>query len=409
MNRNWAQFEGRNAGGWRLDSFLGDRDDKAFFSGSEAGGSRAALIEVMESGTPEAEALLASWSLARRFAHRSLLSVHGTGTAEMEGTDGVVWAALDLPDDDLSEMVPRRPLEEREIQAMLLDTAHALEYLHNHGVVHGQVLPQNIFFSGGQYKLSVDALSVADSGKRAADVRQLGATLVWVLSGGADSPTQRPSAESIAKLELPFREVAMGCLNSGWTATQMVAFLEGRYVPPVDELPQVAEPLPAAPEEASAPRAAAGRRISSERWILAAIILAALLLVMFWLLSARGGRDPAASSSVTPAPDQTPTAGQQPSPVGTADRGAPLPQGPGPWAVAVAAYGNRAEAQERSDSIRQRWPQFRARVYPPTGTSRRYLVVLASGLNKEAAEGLRQRAAGAGVSADGYVTKLAAR
>jgi len=409
MDRNWTQFEGRNAGGWRLDSFLGEREEKAFFSGGDEAGAKAALVEVMEGGTPEADAAAASWSLARRFAHANLLTVHGTGTAELDGGNSFAWAALDLPEDDLSEMVPRRMLEEREVREMLLDAAHALEYLHNHGVVHGSVLPQNIFLTDGRYKLSVDTLSVADSGKRAADVRQLGATLVWLLSGGADSPSQRPSTESIAKLELPFREVAIGCLNSGWTATQMVAFLEGRYVPPVDELPQVSEPLPADPVEAGVPRAVAPRRVSSERWVLATIIVVALLLVMAYLLSARGGHDPAASS---PTPDPAPTTGQQPSPYpgkGTADRGAPIAQGPGPWAVAVAAYGNRAEAQQRADSIRARWRQFPASVYPPSGTARRYLVVLQSGLNKEAAENLKQKAAGEGVSDDSYVTKLAAR
>jgi len=407
MSLNWTQFEGKYAGGWRLDSFLGDRDEKAFFTGRKEPEAKPALIELMD-GTPEADAVLASWSLARRFAHEHLLAVYSAGVAEVDPGVSVAYAVLEMPEDDLSEIVPRRTLEESEVMAMLLGPAQALEYLHNHGVTHGAVLPPNLFVVGGAYKLSVDNLSAAGNERKAADVRQLGATLVWTLSGGSEPPNQRPSAESIARLDLPFREYAMGCLNSGWTATQLVAALEGRYVPPADELPAVTEPLPAAPADLAPVRKVSARL--SERWVLAAVIVVALLLVMAYLLSARGGRNADASSSVTPTPATEPPApAPQPAPTrdhGSADREMSAPAGVGGWAVVAAAYDTREGAQKRADKIRSRWERLQAYVYPANGDADRYLVVIGSGLSKDAAQALKGRAISAGVADDSYVTKL---
>lgn len=418
MDRNWTQFEGRDAGGCRLESFLGERDGKGFFSGKDEARSKPNLIELMEAGTAESDALLASWSLARRFAHQNLLRVYAAGMAEIEGIS-VIYAVLEIPEDDISEMVPRRALEEQEVQAMLRGSAHALEYLHNHGVVHGAVLPPAIFLAGGEYKLGVDTISTGGADRKAADVRQLGSTLVWILSGGADAPNQRPSAEAIARLDLPFREIAIGCLNSGWTATQLVAALEGRYVPPAEELPVVSEPLPPAPGDIGETQRAPVRR-SSERWVLATILIVVLLLVMAYLLGGRGGHNSTASSDAAPGSDPPPTA-TAPAPAttasvappehdaGTADRGAAVPQGHGPWGVVAAAYATRAGAQQRAELIRSHWKQFQPSVFSSgTGTSR-YLVVLESGLTKEGAEGLMRRAKDAGVAKDSYVTKLSAR
>jgi cell division septation protein DedD len=415
MSLNWTQFEGKYAGGWRLDSFLGERDEKAFFTGRKEGQAKAALIELME-GTPEADAVLASWSLARRFAHEHLLAVYSAGVAEVDPGVSVAYAVLEMPEDDLSEIVPRRTLEESEVMAMLLGPAHALEYLHNHGVTHGAVLPPNLFVVGGGYKLSVDNLSAAGHERKAGDIRQLGATLVWALSGGSEPPNQRPSAESIARLELPFREYAIGCLNSGWTATQLVAALEGRYVPPADELPAVTEPLPAAPADFAPVHKKTARL--SERWVLAAIIVAALLLVMVYLLSARGGRNANASSSVTPVPAAEPPAtAPQPAPPataptrdhGSADREMSAPVAAGGWAVVAAAYDTRDGAQKRADHIHARWERLQAYVFPTSGDADRYLVVIGSGLSKDSAEALKGRALSAGVAKDSYVTKLSSR
>src|SRR5512140_3072386 len=63
MSRNWTRYEGGYAGGWLLESFLGERDDRAFFLAHNGLGPKSVLMEVMTAGRPTSDAALASWSL----------------------------------------------------------------------------------------------------------------------------------------------------------------------------------------------------------------------------------------------------------------------------------------------------------------------------------------------------------
>jgi hypothetical protein len=326
MSRNWTRYEGRFAGGWQMETFLGERDDTAYFIAHNGVGPRSSLLQVVIAGSPGANAALASWTLAKRLTSEHILRVRGAGEEDVEDLQRVVWAAMDLPDDDLSEMAPRRPLETGELRDIVHAVALALEYLHEEGLSHGALLPSNIFLVEGTWRISVDSLAPADGASKLADVRQLGADLVWAATGGADSPSERPSAESVARVPMPLRDIAIGCLERGWTATQAVAALEGRYAPPGGEAPEVPPATPKRPAPPPRKQEPAARR--SSLWPVLTAVVAVLVLVVAFALNGRASRN--VTASTTPVPAAAPVTGTQAAPdlpVATAPPASPAENG----------------------------------------------------------------------------------
>ena len=66
---HWGEYEGRPAGNWRLDTFLGERDHRAFFVGQSEVSTETALVELVEYECQGAESLRASWERASRLDH----------------------------------------------------------------------------------------------------------------------------------------------------------------------------------------------------------------------------------------------------------------------------------------------------------------------------------------------------
>src|SRR5438132_9514641 len=108
MNGKWGEYEGRAVGDLRLDCLLGVRGNTAFYLTQSTG--RDQLIELLSADAESADTM-ASWKRARDLSEEHLLRVHATGEAELDGTP-VAYAVLDLPQDDLSEMLLRRKLDE---------------------------------------------------------------------------------------------------------------------------------------------------------------------------------------------------------------------------------------------------------------------------------------------------------
>ena len=118
------------------------------------------------------------------------------------------YAALELPDDDVAEILSRRTFAADQATAIVAAAATALESLHDRGLRHGAVSPSNILFIGDVPKLSVDTLFPSDEVGRDADLRQLGATITQMMTG-------ETTQEAAAQLASPLREVTLGC----WTGS----------------------------------------------------------------------------------------------------------------------------------------------------------------------------------------------
>ena len=173
---------------WWLDSFLGERDHKAFFVGRNAAGGESLLVQLI--AAEGHESVPESWHRAQELSHPHLLRVHASGEADLDGIP-VAYAVLDLPDDDLGEALSKRVLDPEEARSIQAAIAEALDYLHQREFQHGAVVPSNIFLERGEWKLGVDTISSAEEGGRESDLQQLNAILG---SSHRTTAEARPSA-----------------------------------------------------------------------------------------------------------------------------------------------------------------------------------------------------------------------
>lgn len=432
MRSEWSSYEGQSVEAWRLEQFLGTRDDRAFYLTSDPDTGGALLVEVL--AAEDAGAAVESWKRAREIRQPDLQRVHAAGDAELDG-EPVAFAVLDVPDDDLGEMLAKRKLEREEARSILTSIARALVSLHSRGLRHGAVIPSNVFFIRDKVRLSVDTIAPAAEGGIESDLRQFGATLVRALTGRADVGTADEPAtlEAVSQLGPPFYEIAVGCLRASpenrsgekaWTAERIIDALSGREIFARAPSAPAVSPSRAAPPVVERRKVAAGQSFASwltgPQWLVTGTAAIVALIVGTYLM-VHGPRPrhtapnspPVSAANPAPAPQRVEPAPQPPSPMNTADRSAPevvreRPARAGSWAVIAATYATYAEAEHRANRIRKRSPRLRPRVVPPAGQGKHYFIVLGFGLTHEDAQRLRREALAQGAPRDTYVTKLTA-
>ena len=65
---------------------------------------------------------------------------------------------MEYAEEDLSQILPERPLTPMEARQMLQPVLNALAFLHGKGFVHGHVKPANIMAVNDQLRISSDGL-----------------------------------------------------------------------------------------------------------------------------------------------------------------------------------------------------------------------------------------------------------
>jgi hypothetical protein len=399
MHVDWDRMVGQTAGRWRLDSFVGAREEQTDYTGRDPEGNRV-WVQLLRSDSAGAPAAREAWALARNLSHDHLIRVHDCGEAEIEGVH-FDYAVMEQPDDDIGEILSGRTLEDDEARAMTLAAGSALAYLHERSLQHGAVTPPNMYIFGDGVKLGVDGIAHAGDEGIAFDLQQFGHTLARALEGNSD-----PNSAYV--LRQPFRDIAVGCEDprqTGWTAQQIVDRIEGRNA--------------ALPRSGLVERMAGILRALAARPVWAVGGVAAVALASFLMF--RGGqRAPAPVAKAVPAPITVAANPPEtrPSPVRgatakarpDADRASSvLPKADAPvrsgWAVIAATYRSYDSAQGRAQRM-ARSSRLHPRVYPPAGKASLYYVVLGSGLTQKEAERLRRTARQSGAPPDTYVTKL---
>src|SRR5581483_8690278 len=364
--RDWSSQEGRLVQGWRLESYLGIRGDKAFYIAREDGGD-ARLLEV---ATESGDQALASWKRAREVTKANLLRVYATGETELDG-ENVAFAILDLPDDDLGEIIAKGPLDPEEARAIFSAVASGLAALHKRGLFHGAVAPSNVFVVNDEVRLSVDTIWTSGRLGEESDLRQFGVMLVCALTGRTDGPGIDDPAllDAVAQLGPPFYDIAVGCFRGAsdrrWTAQRIVDALSGRWAPPSVSSSSAGVATAAAPDAEAAPirasqRQAAARQVfarwlSGPQWPITgtAAIVAVILIIYLVVHGPRPHTSPAtpkpAVQAVTVPPAVQPGP-QEPEPTrtdtGAAARSVPRAHNAN-WAVIAATYGSYGAAQKR--------------------------------------------------------------
>jgi TonB family protein len=252
MTDVWKQFEGQVVDDeFPLQQFLaGDEHSAVFLTQRGDGQPQKAAIKLLPADPATSDLQLSRWRLAAQLSHPNLLRLLDFGRCRL-GDVNFLYAVMEHAEEDLSQILPQRPLTSAETREMLEPVLDVLVYLHGKGLVHGHIKPSNILATADQLKLSSDTLSsiaefrapmprpspynapeVAAAGlSPASDAWSLGMTLVEALTQRA--PVLPPDAKSDPAipdtLPQPFLDIARHTLlresKRRWTTAEIAARL----------------------------------------------------------------------------------------------------------------------------------------------------------------------------------------
>jgi serine/threonine protein kinase len=153
----WQQWEGRIINGrFPLRLYLGGSEQSAVYL-TEINGSKAA-IKLIPSDAAHAQVQVSRWKLASKLSHPHLVRILDTGRWRADDEQDMLFAVMEHADENLAEILPSRRLMPAEASAMLIPTLDVLDYLHGHGMVHGNIKPANIMAVSDELKLSSDRI-----------------------------------------------------------------------------------------------------------------------------------------------------------------------------------------------------------------------------------------------------------
>ncbi len=93
---------------------------------------------------------------------------------------------MEYAEEDLSQILPQRPLTPTEVSDMLSPLLDGLSDLHSMGLVHGRLKPSNVLAVSDQLKLSTD--QVTSAGEPVIGRRQVGVYDAPESASGTVSP-----------------------------------------------------------------------------------------------------------------------------------------------------------------------------------------------------------------------------
>ncbi|HEV8040826.1 MAG TPA: TonB family protein [Bryobacteraceae bacterium] len=233
----WQQCEGQVIDGFPLRQYLGGGEDQAVFL-TEYGGEvpRKAAIKLTHADPESTEDQLRRWRLAAELSHPNLMRLFERGAWHLDKVP-LLYVVMEYADEDLSQVIPERPLTVEEAKEVLEPALSALEYLHSSGFVHGHLKPSNFLAIDGRLKISSDGVSQIGAGSLtpADDVWSLGMMLVEVLTQRLPVWSVRDSLDPVLPETMPaFYEIARNTLRrdpkSRWTVAQIQQRLSGKPI-----------------------------------------------------------------------------------------------------------------------------------------------------------------------------------
>ena len=331
-------------GKFPLRQWLGGSEHSAVFLTERSGQpSSKAAIKLIAADGAQADRQLSQWRAAAQLSHPHLMRIYESGRCRFNGTP-LLYVVMEYAEEDLSQILPQRPLAHAEVTELLPPVLDALSYLHSKGSVHGRIKPSNVLASGDQLKLSADQVVPAtelNSERRrhdaydapetaagiispAGDVWSVGVTLVAALTQKVDfvddaSPTGRDVPGTVPE---PFRGIARECLHLDPKRRCSIAEIQARLQP-------AGRSVPAAPPAFPPPRS------STKPWPIAAALLVIALVVALVVFFSRGK-----SSGTAPAPPATEQSAPQ-----TPSQTAPAPK-PNPAVHEPARTPSKALASQ---------------------------------------------------------------
>jgi len=309
----WKTWEGKLVDGkFPLRQWIGGSDHSAVFvTNSRQAGSQKATIKLIPSTGFDTDAQLLRWAEAAKLSHPNLIRLFSYGRSEIEGTP-VLYVVMDYADENLSEVLPVRPLSAEETIEMLRPASDGLAFLHQSGWVHGHIKPSNILAVNNQLKLSADgalrahghgysrALDGYDAPEvsggastPASDVWSLGMTLLAVLSQ-IEPKLKSTTYQEVAVPETipqPLHGIIQRCVLTDPEKRSSAKEIQRRLSPGLSQNePTVSKKV----SPADVPTAV------SKRWRLIPVALVALILLIWAVSKFAGHRSPAIVSDSRP-------------------------------------------------------------------------------------------------------------
>ena len=310
MTETWEQWVGQSVNGkFCLRRYLGGSEHSAvFLIDYDDREPQSAVIKLIPENAPDAERQLDSWRLAATvLSHPHLIQLFQAGRCKI-GDGKLVYVVMECADEDLSQIIPQRPLTDAEATDVLKPALDAIAHIHAKGSVHGRIRPANIMACGDQLKLSSDGLRRAGDpisnpgpydppeavASPAGDAWSLGMTLVEVLT--QHLPVWHRNAQEDPALPNtlsgPLLDIARHCLRRDpkrrWTISDI-----GSRLNPAGAMPQPRQPIERAHVSAR-PR----------YFIPAALVLLLIVAAVVGLKVFNGGPkarpEPAATAEVMP-------------------------------------------------------------------------------------------------------------
>jgi TonB family protein len=311
---SWKSLESQVVDGkFPLRQLLGGTEHSAVFLGEMPGAkSRKAAIKLIDIQTADANQHVSQVRTASKLSHPHIIPIYEAGCCLIEGNP-FVYVVMEFAEEDLSQILPQRPLSPTEVSELLPPLLDALSYIHRTGFVHGRVKPSNVLAVGDQLKLSSDQITaiaepnetrrrrdVYDAPETAAgiispagDVWSVGVTLVAAITQNVtiaeDTAIGNPTLpETIPE---PYRGIVRECLQLDPKRRSSLAQIQARLLPPGRSVPQRPEPLPVPPR-------------SANRWpvFAVAIVLIIVVLVGLGVILSRSKTTSARNSDATSQP-----------------------------------------------------------------------------------------------------------
>src|SRR5712692_8306341 len=272
MSEAWKALEGQVVNGeFHLRQYLGGSEHSAVFL-TERGVRelQKAAIKLIPAPPGYAELQLSRWELAAKLSHPHLLRLFQMGHCNL-GEKGLLYLVMEYAEENLSQILPHRPLTPAEAREMLAPALDALAYVHGKGFVHGRLKPANLMAVDDQLKISSDGLcrmgepggrlgkpgaydapETAEGGiSKAGDVWSLGITLVEALTQRLPVWQELEGVDPVLPETLPARffDIARHCLRRDplrrWTVVDIAARLQRPSpVPKQQTIPRPQEAIP---------------------------------------------------------------------------------------------------------------------------------------------------------------------
>lgn len=292
--------------------------------------SQKAAIKLVPADTADADAHIAGWAATTTLSHPNLVRLFHTGRCQINSAR-LLYAVMEYAEENLSQVIPERPLTPSETREMLPAVLDALSFLHQKGFVHGHLKPSNIMVVDNQLKICWDRRHVAGQLRKrlpalgaydapelasgtispAADVWSLGVTLVEALTQQKPTWDGSTSREPVlpGSIPQPFADIARECLRTNPTQRCTLRDVKARLDP--------ARSLPSPVNKISEAR--------TGRFRLTALIAAALVLLVIAALKLRLHQSPPVVQQAAPemaAPPSQPSVPESQSSKGMLAKGA---------------------------------------------------------------------------------------